>query len=157
MPKISIMTTTIRDQYTLEQANALKCSEFKDFEWVVNDDLYDFRKDTLPEMVDGVFHLTHIRPPVISDHFAVVDALNEGLRHCRGELVYFMVDYILPHPAALGRHWELYQKYPQCYFSGKSINVGMTAQELREKGTTPGHDYRMGLFSNGIFQRSEER
>ena len=153
MLKISVMTTTIRDQYTEEQANALKASEFKDFEWVVNDDLYDSRVGRIAEMAGKAFPVVHVKPPVISDHFAVVDALNEGLRHCRGELVYFMVDYVLPHPSALGRHWELYQTYPNCFFSGKSINIGMTAEEFRQKGSSHGEDYRMGLFSNSIFQR----
>jgi len=141
------------DRFIKEQATALKFSEFRDFEWVVVDDLYDDRKELLTEAVGGEFPLTHTNTPDRKPYFNTVEALHTAIRHSRGELIFWMIDYVFIHKETLGRHWKLYQEYPNAFFSGRSVEVDTTPEELFKGGVHRGGDYRMGLFSNSIFQR----
>ncbi len=148
--KISVLTTTCRNIWRQEQVDALKASVFRDFEWIVMDDLYNETKDTLKEMVGDSFPLLHMLAPP-SPFFAATEANNLAFTRCRGELVFFMTDYVVPHPDCLARHWELYKIFPMAYFSGRSVEIDPV--ELAEKGVAKGRDYRMGLFDNAIHQR----
>lgn len=153
--KITVITASCRDTYMKEQVEALKSQNFKDFEWVFVDDLYDKRKGLLPHLIDGAFPLTHIPPREIVPYVAISMAFNTGLIHCRGELIYFMCDYIIPRFDCIGRHWEIYQKYHNVMISGRSIAVGYPTAILNGfSGKIQGSDYRMGLFDQ-IFGKSK--
>src|SRR3990167_10826136 len=83
-PDITVLTTACRIPYLRWQAEALKRQTFKDFEWVVVDDLYEQRKDSLKEQVNEMFPLVHIPTSRKRDYYAQSEALNDGLAHASG-------------------------------------------------------------------------
>lgn len=141
--KITVLTATCRNQYMKEQIKALERQSFTDFEWVLVDDFCDQNN------VKTEFPLTHISPKEIKPYPAIASACNDGLIHSRGELIYFMNDYVLPHPDCLARHWEIYQKYKNVMISGRGLQTAFKPEELDTiKGTFESPDYRMWLFEN---------
>ncbi len=153
MPAITVMTVTGRDLYRKENADCLKAQTFKDFEWVFVDDL---RAEIEMEVFVGdSFPLIHIAPKNIVTQFAVGVAMNDGFIKASGELIVFKADYIMLHPTCLKRLWETHCKYPKAMLSGRCIEVGFPPSELLDKkGTFTGRDYRMSLFTNGLFHWS---
>ena len=149
MPKISVLTVTGRDLYQAFQVVALQSQTFQDFEWVFVDDLYEERKDEIKEMVHGTFPLIHMPQKNIVDYFAVGAGHNDGFIQCRGELIFFMIDYCIPEVHCLERHWELYQKYPKAFFSGSCYEVPFLPQERPTSAILSLPNYRVNLFTSG--------
>ena len=120
--KVSIVCPTHRPGYIDTLGQALKDQTLPKDEWelVLVDELYDMRKDLVPPLMP--FNLKHIRQEP-SPRTQGTRAQNLGLRHCEGELVYFMCDYNYPHPRCLERHWEIYQRYgPKVFISGPLVD-----------------------------------
>src|SRR3990167_1579331 len=117
--KITVLTATCR-KIMVEQIKALKEQTFKDFEWVIVDDLYHQKIESQD------FELHSFPPAKITSYPSIASAQNDGLVHSRGELIYFMNDYVLPHPDCLRRHWELYRKYKNIMLSGKGLQVSIS-------------------------------
>jgi len=122
-PKITVLTVTCRPGYIDTMVESLKNQIFKDFEWILVDELFEIRKKAVEEYVDGSLSLLHIPPKKISETSSVPSAINTGLEKAQGELVYFMNDYIYLHPNTLNAHWDIYKKYgPKIMISGPLID-----------------------------------
>ena len=153
MPKISILTITTRNLFLAEQAKWLKRQTFKDFEWIIVDDLCVDHSTVVKEAIGDDFRYLHIQPPVITPIFEPGKAENYGIVHCHGELVYFLADYIMPAENCLERHWEIHQQYPKSIISGLQIEVNFPPAQLeahKSFGLT-GEDPRMGFYHSGMF------
>ncbi|MDD4984413.1 MAG: glycosyltransferase family A protein [Dehalococcoidales bacterium] len=138
MPKITVLTITWKPGYIDTMVDALKAQTFHDFEWVLVDDLYGLRKDMVKELVGGAFQFTHLPPRWISEYSQTAVANNTGLTHSRGELIYFMADYIYPHPKCLWRHWQIYEKYgPDLMISGPILDRLTAAGRSTWTGAPP--------------------
>jgi len=123
-PKISVLTIIYRPGYIDSMTEALRNQTFKDFEWILVDDLWEQRKEILKGYVDGSLNLKHIPPREIKPYATTCLALNTGIIHAEGELIYLLADYMYPHPRALERHWEVYSKYgPRVLISGPLIDA----------------------------------
>lgn len=149
MPKISVLTVSGRRLYQEYQIMSLKAQTFKDFEWVFVDDLYDERKEEMIKMVDGAFPFTHLHQQNVVDYFAVGAGHNDGFVRCKGELVFFMIDYTLPEAHCLERHWEMYQKFPKSFFSGSCYDMPYTPEERPTAAVLNLPNYRINLFMSG--------
>ena len=145
--KISVLTATCRDEHTSFQIEALRNQTFKDFEWVLIDDLYKERATQVQWQIEDSFPFVHKAPKNITPYPSIASPFNDGLVYCHGKLVYFMNDYVLPKPECLGRHWEVYQKYPDAMISGRGLQVTIHPRDLlTARGEYPAADYRTMLF-----------
>ncbi len=149
MPKISVLTVSGRRSYQQFQVNALKAQTFKDFEWVFVDDLYDERKEEMAKLVDSAFPFTHLHQKEVVDYFAVGAGNNDGFVRCRGELIFFMIDYTILEVHCLERHWALYQKYPKSFFSGSVYDMPFRPDEMPTAAVLNLPNYRINLFTSG--------
>ncbi len=123
-PKVSVVSICYRPGYFDTMIAGLKSQTFKEFEWVVADDLLDIRKEAVANYIGGAFPFKHVKPKVVRDLSATASALNTALSFCTGELVYFMADYMYIHPRALQRHWYIYKRYgPKVIISGALIDA----------------------------------
>ncbi|GAG63016.1 unnamed protein product, partial [marine sediment metagenome] len=61
-PKITVLTIIYRPGYIDSMVAALEAQTFREFEWVLVDDLYEQRKDLVKDYIGGAFPLTHIPP-----------------------------------------------------------------------------------------------
>lgn len=121
--RVSVITMTYRPGYIDSCVASLKAQSLRDIQWVLVDELAEKRRDLVRDCIGGAFPVTHIPPAEITDISATALALNTGLVHCRGELVYFMADYMYPHPGVLERHWALYQRYgPKVVITGPLVD-----------------------------------
>ena len=154
--KISVMMVTARDLGMLPyQIDYFKRQTFKDFELVFVDELWEQRKDSVKKEVDGAFPLTHILPNEVKSYFAPGAAWNDGFTHCRGELLYFMADYIIPHEDCLRVHWETHLQYPKAMISGRCWEMNISADEFNQPNKQfQFNDYRLSLFENSYFRWS---
>lgn len=122
--KISVLTIMYRPGYLDSMTQCLREQTFKDFEWILVDDLWEQRKDILREYVGNSLNLKHIPPREVRPYSCSAMAVNTGLIHAEGELIYFMNDYMYLHPRVLERHWEIYSKYgPKVLISGPLIDA----------------------------------
>lgn len=142
MPKITILTIIYRPGYIDSMTESLRGQIFKDFEWILVDDLYEQRKEIVREYVGASLNLKHIPPREMNPFASGSMATNTAFMHAEGELVYFMADYMYLHPRTLERHWEIYSKYgPKVTISGplldaivtsgRSVWAGAKAMEMR--------------------------
>lgn len=102
MPKISVITPSIRPQGLVTTRKCLLQQTFKDFEWI-----------------------TDINWSGESDLNA---SLNRCIRRAKGELIVFLQDYIEIEPEGLQRFWDAYQKDPKVLFTapvGKKKLLGI--------------------------------
>jgi len=137
-PKISVLTFIYRPGYIDSSLEALKAQTFKDFEWVIVDDLWHQRKDMVREYVGDSLLLKHVPPRIISPYFAGNVAVNTGLIHAEGELIYLMADYMYIHPRTLERHWEIYRQYgPKVIISGPLIDAIVDSGKSVLEGEPP--------------------
>jgi len=120
MPKISVLTPTFKPGYIKMNVEALVNQAFKDFEWILIDDLYDLRGKVVKEYLDTTgLEYTYKPPRKLVDYFDCSGALNSCILYAKGELLYFMNDYEYPLKTTLARHWYLYKKYgPKAFFTG---------------------------------------
>ncbi len=149
MPKISILTVSGRRSYQQFQVQALKAQTFKDFEWVFVDDLYDERKEEMAKLVGDAFPFTHLHQKEVVDYFAVGAGHNDGFVRCRGELIFFMIDYTTLEAHCLERHWMLHQKYPKSFFSGSVYDMPFRPDEVPTAAVLNLPNYRINLFTSG--------
>ena len=146
MPRISVLTITGRMLYLKDQVASLRSQTFQDFEWVIVDSNYLVNMQAARNFVAYSFPLVHLQDREERVYFSALTADNWGLVHCSGELVYFMMDYVLPHPNCLERHWEIYQKYKGVFISGRSYKINMTPDAFDSTmGMVGAQDFRIGL------------
>lgn len=100
MPRITVITPSIRPEGLAVVAETLKNQTFTDFEWI--------RKLSVPGPVPDLCH-----------------AFNEALRESKGELIVFLQDYIKIGPDGLQRMWDKYCQYPKAAWTcpvGKTLD-----------------------------------
>lgn len=119
LPKISVITVTKRHGGIDVAYNSLRKQTFKDFEWILVDELYDERKDEVAEYVKDI-KIKHIKPrPKEEGHvWNLAHAYNDGFKQCEGELVVGYDDFIWLKGNALELFWEDYQAHPEAIFTG---------------------------------------
>lgn len=127
--KVSVIIPTHRPGYmdTISQALKAQTLPREDWELILVDELYELRKDIVKPLMD--FNFQHIPQP-LSEKQQGQAAINLGLKHAKGELIYFMCDYSYPHSGTLERHWEIYERYgPKVFISGPFIDgITITGQ-----------------------------
>lgn len=116
---ISVVTVTNRPGSIDITWPTLLRQSFQDFEWVLCDELYDWRRHEVATYV-GDGRLRHVRAPVVDgDLWNLNKSYNEALRHCRGQLVVSLQDYIWIAADGLERFWALFQAHgPRVFMSG---------------------------------------
>lgn len=100
MPKISVITPSIRPLGLEMTRQALLCQTFKDFEWIVD-----------------------INSTGESD---LNTSLNRCIKRASGELIVFLQDYIKIEPEGLQKFWEAYEKNPDKLYTAP---VGKAKEE----------------------------
>lgn len=122
MTSISVITIIFRYGYIDTLVQSLRNQSFKEFEFVLVDELYWLRRDMVKDYIGNSFPLKHIPPREVSKVTMSAHAHNDGIMHSEGELLYYLSDYVYLHPDCLKRHWEIYQKYgPKVIISGPLI------------------------------------
>lgn len=100
MPKISVLTPTIRGDKALQpNQESLLSQTFDDYEWLI-------------EKSDGTKHDLNA-------------TFNKLLRGAKGELIVFMEDYTKATTNGLQKFWDAYQQNPNTFFTaplGKTLN-----------------------------------
>lgn len=114
MPYISVCVPTMRVGGLDVLFEGLKHQTFTDFELVLSDGLYKYRKDIVAEKSKDVsFSVKHVEP--IDNPFplnAFCRYANTALVHADCELVVFLTDYTWIPAASLDKHQQFYQQSP---------------------------------------------
>lgn len=124
MVRVSVLSICYRPGYFDTMREALQAQAFprEDFEFVVVDELAWRRENVVRDYIGDSLQLTYV-PLEPKEWCNTKEAFNTGLRHCQGELVYMMADYMYPHPHCLSRHWDIYQRYgPKVFISGPLVD-----------------------------------
>lgn len=110
-----------------------------EWEFILVDDLFDQRREAVKKYVLGkIKNFKHMPPRELKPFFAVASAMNTGIVHAEGELVYFMNDYIYLSPRCLARHYEIYSKYgPKVLISGPLIDALVASGQSVYFGAQP--------------------
>ena len=142
MPKITVLTITARDLYLADQTQSLNQQTLQEFEWVIVDAKRDKNREV--EKI-ARFPVQYLCDKERKDYFAGGQAYNWGIVHARGELIYFMSDYVIPSPNSLERHWRIYEKYQKVFISGRTARFDCTpATFVSISGMVGARDYRSG-------------
>ncbi len=120
-PSISVVTVTKRPGSLDITWGSLRRQTSCDFEWILCDELFDWRRREVDEYVNDP-RLHHIPAPTRKgDLWNLNKSYNEALRHCRGELVVSLQDYIWIPPEGLANYWRVYQDLgPRAFLTGIS-------------------------------------
>lgn len=102
VPTVSVVMPTCRRDGLGLIMRALDAQTFRDFEFVLADEVKD---RVLP---DSRAPVTRVYVPP-RDHYAICQTINAGLAAARGELVVFTEDYCVPNPDWLAIHVERYR------------------------------------------------
>lgn len=120
--KVSVITPTYRETAIIEQqVQWLRAQTLgaENFEWLLLDDLYAVRKKEIAAW--NISFLRHLSAPNTGVR-GPSKVINRGLVAARGEIVYFMTDYMQIVPTVLERHWTLYQEFgPAVMIAGPVI------------------------------------
>jgi len=151
LTRISVVTATFKPGYIVTMSNALKNQRFKDFEWILIDDLYDLRGDLVKEHLDKIGLNYIYKPPrKLVDYFAAASSWNTVFLYAKGELLYFLNDYEFPLSKCLERHWSIYKKYgPKVIISGITMShtvpmIDLTFLDLYN----PHPKYQLNIFKD---------
>lgn len=149
-PKISVVTVTKRPGSIDVTWGGLRGQRMGDFEWVLCDELYDWRAAEVAAFVDDA-RLRHIPAPARpGDLWNLNKAYNEALRHCRGQLVVSLQDYIWVAPDGLERFWCAHERHgPRTLVAGVTATYALPA-EVR------GLDGKVTIFHEPWTERPEE-
>ncbi|KKN87058.1 hypothetical protein LCGC14_0263280 [marine sediment metagenome] len=141
MIKVSVVTITARPGYIDTMVESLTNQTMRQNEWefILVDDFVNERYEAVKKTMRGkIRNFKHIPPREIKPYAAPCLALNTGIAHCHGELIYFMADYLYPSPRCLERHWEIYNKYgPRVLISGPLIDAIVADGGSVWKGARP--------------------
>ncbi len=141
MIKVSVVTITARPGYidTIADSLANQTLNQDDWELILVDDFVNERYEAVKEYMTGkIKNFKHVPPREIKPYAAPCMALNTGIAHCRGELVFLQGDYQYPSPRCLERHWEIYTKYgPRVILSGPLVDAIVASGESVWKGAPP--------------------
>ena len=114
-PRVTVVTITTRNLYLKHQVEGLAKQSFTDFDWIIiADDV-----DEIQAVVQSAPFPVHVFPPLRpSPYKAPSHALNSGVAYSRGELLYLMLDYVIPMPNSIERHWYIHEHQPHTFVTG---------------------------------------
>jgi glycosyltransferase involved in cell wall biosynthesis len=123
-PKISVLDLTNRVGGIDILFESLKAQSFQDFELIIVDALYKYRKDVVAEKAKAYnFPVKHIEP--LNNTFPVSNynnSMNSGLIAAEGEVVYFTCDYAYLMKNTLLTHANFHSKTPRNHILLLPIN-----------------------------------
>jgi len=126
-PKISVCTITIRPGIFATTVKTLQEQTFKDFEWVIVDDLWDQRKDEVREyMKDKGIKYKHVPSKYNPRPYGIANANNTAIHEAEGDLLVWLQDFIEMPKDGLQRYWDLYEEKGNCLFTGVDDRVNTT-------------------------------
>ena len=116
MVRISVIAPTYRLGGLDVLASSLKNQSFSDFEFILVDCLYDFRRENIAKyMSKAGVKFRHLKPdPFKFPIDAVASCRNTGLRAAKGELILWWVDYTYAPPDCLEKHYQLFKEKGYC-------------------------------------------
>ena len=116
---VSVVTVTNRPGSIDITWPALARQTFADFEWILCDELYEWRHEEVSAYVCDP-RLRHVPAPVVAgDLWNLNKSYNEAIRYCQGELMVSLQDYIWIAADGLERFWALHQaRGPRMFTSG---------------------------------------
>lgn len=121
-PSVSVVTVTSRPGSIDVTWGALRAQSFPDFEWVLCDGLFAWRAPEVAAFVDDE-RLRHVAAPAAGEGlWSLNRSHNEALRHCRGELVVSLQDYIWVEPDGIERFWSAHRRH-----GGRAFVTAITA------------------------------
>jgi glycosyltransferase involved in cell wall biosynthesis len=113
MPKVSVVVPTMRIGGFDVLCNSLVSQTYKDFELVIADSLYKFRRNLVAERLTKLpFKVVHAE--VSGSRFPINEfcrVANTGLMGASGELVVFVVDYTWLNPTCLAKHVKFHVEH----------------------------------------------
>lgn len=111
MPYISIALPTMRVGGLDVVFNGLAHQSYKDFELIISDGIYDYRKDAIVQIAESYnFPIKHIAP--IDNPFPLNSFCryaNTALAHANGEVVLFITDYTWLQPDCVKIHADFHK------------------------------------------------
>ena len=114
-PKISVFVPINRVGGMDVLFESLKHQSFQDFELIIGDSLYEFRKDVVAEKAKEYnFPVKHISP--INKVFPITDynnAINTGLLAAEGDIFYFTSDFSVMPKDTLALHHSFHTQTPK--------------------------------------------
>jgi glycosyltransferase involved in cell wall biosynthesis len=114
MPYVSVVVPTMRVGGLDILFDGLKQQTFKDFELVLSDGLYKYRKDIVAEKArEYGLRVKHVEPyknPFPKNAFCRY--ANTGLTYADCEMVLFMTDYTLAPPGCIEVHQDFHRRAP---------------------------------------------
>ena len=146
MPRISVITLTVRPEAVALVIKALKRQTFKDFEWII--------ASPFPVISSDFKYTWLVDPPIKEgDYWVIYKAYNQSVRAASGELIVSWQDFTYVKPDALQKFWDHYQEDNKVIVTGvgnKYENdewIVQTWQDPRQR-TDQGTYY--GCFYNDI-------
>lgn len=141
MISVSAICVTHRPGYIDTLVGSLSQQTLSQDKWefILVDDLFDQRKEAVKKYVLGkIKNFKHMPPKELKSFSAAVSALNTGIMHAQGELIYLINDSIYLSPRCLERHYEVYQKYgPKVLISGPVIDALVASGQSVYLGARP--------------------
>lgn len=139
--KVSVVCPTFRPGYIDTLVGGLSQQTLSQDEWefILVDDLYERRKEAVKKYAAGkIKNFKHIPPKELKSFYAAASAMNTGILHAEGELIYFINDATYASPRCLERHCEIYQKYgPKVLISGPVIDALVASGQSVWTGAQP--------------------
>ena len=116
-----------------------------DFEIIICDKLYDYRKDLVAEKFKD-FNVVHFKPKIISEYYMQSAPLNDCLERASGELSIVVGDYTYCQPEWIQRHW-LYHLGKFCVCSPQVIyGLPPLNSNLKQCWSTFREDFDLIMF-----------
>lgn len=144
-PLISVITLTNRPGSIDVTWGGLQRQTLEDFEWILCDELFDWRRDEVAAYV-GDRRLRHIPAPTRPGAlWNLHKSYNEALRRCRGRFVVSLQDYIWIPDDGLHRFWEAYEQLgPRALVTGVSTLYELPRELGEDVQQPPG---KISLFA----------
>lgn len=173
-PYLSIVCPTMRIGGLDVIFNSLDRQTFKNFELIISDSLYNYRKDIVKEKADKLsFKYKHI-PPII-DKFpisSICHATNSAIVQAEGDVIVFVTDYRYFPPEALQKHVDFHQSHadnigyapPSKFLLPPPMKKGIPSygrnakykQYMEDLKNGALQNYMWSIYDNDIFETSQD-
>jgi glycosyltransferase involved in cell wall biosynthesis len=117
-PTVSVLYCTARHGGLDILMESMNCQTFQDFEVVIVDELKRNTEDYGRLIPQTNFHWVEPPPKKPGMFWNLSASLNEGVRHCKGEIIILLQDYIFIPEEGVAKLVEVYQKDSPCLVSG---------------------------------------